>query len=366
MDIQKPTLLLDENKCRQNIKFMSDKANNNQINFRPHFKTHQSAEIGSWFKDLGITSITVSSVQMAEYFANADWKDILIAFPVNILEIDSINKLAQKINLHLLLESVEATKFLIDNLKFQSGIYLKIDTGYHRTGLSPDDTKNINEIISLVKNSKYLTFTGILTHAGHAYYAGNKKEVLEIHNYSIQQLLKVKKLALKYYQECIISIGDTPTCSLATDFKGVDEIRPGNFVFYDVMQNYLKSCNFNQIAVAFACPIVARHKSRNEIVIYGGGIHFSKEAIYDNNGRKIFGLIVKIHDKGWDKPLTNTYLSSISQEHGIIQTTEESFDLFNIGETVGILPVHSCLSANLMSQFTTLDNKKITKFRFKS
>ncbi len=366
MDIRIPTLLLDEYKCRQNIKYMAEKANKNQVNFRPHFKTHQSAEIGNWFAESGITSITVSSIQMAEYFANAGWKDILIAFPVNILEIDSLNKLAKKINLHLLLESVETTKFLIDNLKFKSGIYIKIDTGYHRTGLSSDDAKIIKEIASLIKNSKHLTFTGVLTHAGHSYDSQNTKEILNIHKHSIQQLQQVKKIVSNIFPDCIISVGDTPTCSLATDFNGVDEIRPGNFVFYDVMQSYLGSCNYKQIAVAQACPIVAKHPSRNEIVIYGGGIHFSTESIKDNIKGNNLGLVVKIHEKGWGMPLTNTYLASVSQEHGIIKTTFDNFDFFNIGELIGILPVHSCLTANLMSHFTTLDNKKIEKFRFSS
>ncbi|MCD4731015.1 MAG: alanine racemase [Bacteroidales bacterium] len=362
--ILKPTLLLDEKKCRQNIAQIYSKAEKNQIHFRPHFKTHQSAEIGNWFKESGVTKISVSSVEMAEYFTSAGWMDILIAFPVNILEIDSINKLAQKINLHLLLESVETTKFLIDNLKFQSGVYLKIDTGYHRTGLSPDDDNDMVEILSLVKNSAHLTFTGILTHAGHAYDSHKKEGILNIHNHTIQQLSKVKKMVSNDFPDCIVSIGDTPCCSLATDFRGVDEIRPGNFVYYDVMQYYLGSCNFNQIAVALACPIVAKHKTRNEIVIYGGGIHLSKETIYDKKDLKIYGLIVKLHDEGWDKPLSDTFVSSLSQEHGIIQTTDENFELFNIGETIGVIPVHSCLTANLMNHYTTLENRKITKFRF--
>ena len=75
-------------------------------------------------------------------------------------------------------------------------------------------------------------------------------------------------------------------------------------------------------------------------------------------------MIVKLHEKGWDKPLSDTYISSLSQEHGIIQTTDENFEHFNIGETIGVIPVHSCLTANLMNHYTTLDNVKITTFRF--
>ncbi|MCD4664698.1 MAG: alanine racemase [Bacteroidales bacterium] len=345
---------------------MTDKASRNKINFRPHFKTHQSAEIGSWFKDSGVSGITVSSVQMATYFAKAGWDDILIAFPVNILEISNINKLAQNINLHLLLESVESTKFLIANLKFKTGVYLKIDTGYHRAGLLPENDKDILKILSLVKNSSKLKLTGVLTHAGHAYDAQKKEEILSIHYNSINQLLKVKKMASEYFPNCILSIGDTPTSSLADDFEGVDEIRPGNFVFYDIMQYYLGTCNYDQIAVALACPVVAKQRSRNEIVIYGGAVHLSKESIYNAKEHKIYGLIVKLQNGNWDKPLPGTYISSLSQEHGIIKTTEEIFEQIKIGETIGVLPVHSCLTANLMINYTTKLNRKISKFRFNS
>ncbi len=360
-----PTLLLDEEKCLKNIKLMSDKAISNQLKFRPHFKTHQSAEIGGWFQNLGISSITVSSVQMAAYFANAGWRDILIAFPVNILEIDEINKLAQKVKLHLLLESVESTKFLINNLKFPSGVYLKIDTGYHRTGLSPDDN-DILRILELIKKSNKLKLTGILTHAGNSYNAENEEHILLIHNQSVKQLECIKNKFFSDFPDCILSIGDTPGCSLVNDFKGVDEIRPGNFVFYDVMQYLLGVCKWAQIAIAMACPVVAKHKDRNEIVIYGGAIHLSKEAIVNKEGEKIYGLIVKLQNGKWGKPLSETYVSGISQEHGIIKTTKNIFDQIKIGDNIGILPIHSCLTANLMNSFTTLSNRKIGKFRFNS
>ena len=89
MKIAQPTLLLDEIKCRNNISRMYEKALANNVVFRPHFKTHQSADISHWFKETGTSCITVSSVRMAIYFANHGWNNILIAFPFNILEIDS-------------------------------------------------------------------------------------------------------------------------------------------------------------------------------------------------------------------------------------------------------------------------------------
>ena len=77
----RPTLLIDKAKCKANIKRMALKARQNDIEFRPHLKTHQSLEIGDWFRQEGVTKITVSSVAMAKYFAQDGWKDITIAFP---------------------------------------------------------------------------------------------------------------------------------------------------------------------------------------------------------------------------------------------------------------------------------------------
>jgi D-serine deaminase-like pyridoxal phosphate-dependent protein len=222
------------------------------------------------------------------------------------------------------------------------------------------------EIISLIKNSDNLYFEGILTHAGNTYTAADQNEIIQVHNQSVQLLIDLKKRILVEYPNCILSIGDTPGCNLATDFNGVDEIRPGNFVFCDVMQYFLGSCSFEQIAIAVACPVVAKHKSRNEIVIYGGAIHLSKEVIYDKKNQKTFGLIVKLKNGKWEKPIPETYVSNLSQEHGIIKTTSEVFDQIKIGETIGVIPVHSCLTANLLSQYTTTNNKIIKKFRFNS
>ena len=85
IEIIRPTFVIDKKICLNNIEKMTQKAADNGLRFRPHFKTHQSAEIGEWFRSFGVNAITVSSLQMAKYFAANGWKDITLAFPVNIL-----------------------------------------------------------------------------------------------------------------------------------------------------------------------------------------------------------------------------------------------------------------------------------------
>ena len=96
-NITRPTLLIDEQKCMENIMRMVHKTTKSDVRLRAHFKTHQSAHIGEWFRSQGIVSIAVSSVKMAVYFANHNWDDITIAFQFNIHEIHVINSIDQKV-----------------------------------------------------------------------------------------------------------------------------------------------------------------------------------------------------------------------------------------------------------------------------
>ena len=154
-------------------------------------------------------------------------------------------------------------------------------------------------------------------------------------------------------------MGDTPSCSICTNFKGVDEIRPGNFVFYDLMQLNLGVCSFDDIAVRLVCPVVAKHLSRNEIVIYGGAVHLSKDSIINVNGKRMYGRIV-IQKNGKKELLESlNYVSKLSQEHGILKVTQNQFKNFQVGDLVEIIPVHSCLTANLAKRYITTEGEEI-------
>ncbi|MFC2097124.1 alanine racemase [Bacteroidota bacterium] len=362
-EINKPTIIIDELKCKKNISEMSLKAKINKLNLRPHFKTHQSHQIGRWFMQEGIDRITVSSFDMAEYFSNDGWKDITVAFPANIREIDMINSLSKKINLNILISDTFTLSFLENNLRHQTGFYIKIDTGYHRSGI---DYKNIAEIDNLIKmsyNSSNLKFKGFLTHAGNTYNTVDKEEVISIHNNNLCIMNDLKKRYKPEWPEIQISIGDTPSCSISDNFDGIDEIRPGNFVFYDLMQQNIGSCDFEDIAIVLACPVVSLDNNSNKIIILGGAIHLSKESMLNKNGEKIFGRIVRFNSNySWESPEPDLYVNSISQEHGIINANKEFINNVQIGDIIGILPVHSCLTANLMARYTSLSGNIIDHF----
>nr|NQU90941.1 alanine racemase [Bacteroidota bacterium] len=359
MELKRPTLLLNKDTCQKNIERMWAKAHKAGVTFRPHFKTHQSAKVGEWFRDMGVSSITVSSVFMANYFASHQWDDITIAFPVNPAEIIEIDKLAGKIRLNLIIEDAGTMEILQTGLHNECGAFIKVDAGYGRTGVSVNDHQKILCLARQIIDSKNLEFSGLLVHNGHTYKTTHPDQIHKIHNESLLRLQDVKAMLEKNRIPSLLSIGDTPSMSLTENFENVDEIRPGNFVFYDVMQQKLGACGYDDIAVALACPVVAKHKQRNELVVYGGGVHLSKDYVVNEAGIGIYGEVVGLKKNGWSVPFRNTYVKSLSQEHGIIRTTSEYFDALNIGDFVGILPVHSCLTVNLMREMYTLEEERI-------
>ncbi len=358
LNIKGPTLLLNSEICRENIRVMAAKARQQKVIFRPHFKTHQSAAVGLWFREEGVTAITASSVSMAQYFAQNGWQDITIAFPANRLEINEINQLASSIKLNLLLESEETARFLTEYLTTDCGFFIKIDTGYHRTGIEASNVLLIDKVLKAANSSK-LRFKGFLVHSGNAYHAVDRQELIHIHQTASENLLRLKKQYQQFYPDLIVSVGDTPTCSQLPVEEGIDEMRPGNFVFLDVMQFALGSCRLEDIAVALVSPVVAVHFNRKEAVIYGGAVHLSKEKILLLPDQEpVYGLAIKWDGKNWNTGHLLGKVSSLSQEHGIISLTQEGCNL-KPGDLVAILPVHSCLTANLMRRYVDLDGEVI-------
>ena len=362
--ITTPTLLLDVNKCKANIKKMAEKAGKNSIEFRPHFKTHQSHKIGEWFREEGVNKITVSSVEMADYFAIKGWEDITIAFPINILEIEKINKLAASIRLNILVESVEIIELLAKKLLSEVNVFIKINIGNNRAGIEPQNTDLIFQVAAKIDESKNLNFKGFLGHAGNSYACRSKQEIANVHHESIKKMVLLKNLFIEQYPNLMLSIGDTPTCTTMNDFTMVDEFRPGVFVFHDSMQLQIGSCSFDEIAVAMACPVVAVHKDKNEILIYGGSVHFASDRLIEQNGTIIFGKVVENMGSGWGNIVENVYIKKLSQEHGIIKATPVFMENINAGDIIKIIPVHACTTANLHQSYVTLENEEIDRFRF--
>ena len=358
--IQKPTIIVNKLQVMKNITIMADKAESCGARFRPHFKTHQSAHIGEWFRNCGVEAITVSSVDMAEYFAGQGWEDILIAFPVNIREIDHLFKLSTQTKLGLLVDHVRQAEALINFRKaIQADVWIELDTGMNRSGVNWRDHGKLEEIAETIIRSECLNLKGLLTHAGQTYHAESTEMIRSLFKESVNRITNSHKyLQEKYDQSFEISVGDTPGCWLCEEFDTASEIRPGNFIFFDAMMYSLGVCRAEDIALSVACPVVSKYRSRNEVLIYGGSVHLSKEVIENSNPQN-FGFVVTTADNHqWKLEKTNI-VRSLSQEHGVVKLAPKTFKNIEIGDLLYIIPVHSCLVVSLLGEYTSTDGELI-------
>jgi D-serine deaminase-like pyridoxal phosphate-dependent protein len=343
---------------------MLQKAQQHKLELIPHFKTHQSAQVGEWFRELGVTAITVSSLAMAEYFALAGWNDITVAFPVNVRAVQQLNSLAQKIRLTVFVTSPEAVDTLGSQLTSALDFYIEIDAGYGRSGVNYQDLGVLVEILKRAKAYSTLNFMGFYTHPGETYDASGQVQVKSLFETARQRMVALKETFVGSYPDLKLSVGDTPGSSLATKFDGLHSLRPGNFVYYDLVQYNLGSCQADDIAICLAAPVVEIQAKKERMVVHAGWIQLGKDSLIDGHGRQYYGQAVPIAQSAggqlsWGSPLAGAKVVKVSQEHGIIELPPNNLNKFRVGDLVGILPVHACATAFMMGEAYTLEGERI-------
>jgi D-serine deaminase-like pyridoxal phosphate-dependent protein len=362
--VVRPTALVDASRVRRNIARMAAKATAHGVRFRPHFKTHQAATIGEWFREAGVSAITVSSFDMAAYFAAHGWTDITVAFPVNWRQIDLIDDLAARVRLHLLVESIQTVHFLGRRLRRPTPVWIEIDAGYGRSGARWNDASGLVALAESTVDAGNLQLQGLLTHDGTTYGVTGVDAIAARYTETTTRLERARGWLTEYgFLGLEISVGDTPACSVLDRFGAVDEIRPGNFVFYDWMQMQIGACTADEVGLVVACPVVASYPERNDLILYGGAVHLAKDFLRREDGSLAFGAVVLLGDDGWSAPIPGAWVRSLSQEHGIVHAEPEVFswltERVGVGDLLGVLPVHSCLTADLLRHYLTLDGMRI-------
>lgn len=297
---------------------------------------------------------------MAEYFLQHGWTDQTVAMPLNSLELERADRCARTGHMHFTISEGSPIQRIEEGLSTEAGIFIEIDTGDRRTGFAPEDFDRLDPVLERLEKSKKLRFEGFLTHSGHSYDARGKEEVEQVHRDSMASLNELKK---RYRSSNpILSIGDTPIASLVEDLEGVDELRPGNFVFYDLMMERIGACRMEDIAYALICPVIAKHEDRSELLVYGGAVHFSKDRTETEDGRACFGIPVQMDANGLGVPYEGSYVRRLSQEMGVVVCSDELFRSKEVGDILAILPVHSCLSADAMDVYLLSSGERVESF----
>jgi len=372
-DLITPALVVDLERLKNNISEMAKRVRKGGVALRPHIKTHKCIEIGKMQRDAGAQGITVSTLGEAAFFADAGFDDITYAVPLAPNKFPGVQRISERIHLNVLVDHPTIVDQL-GNFCKKNGISLdvlvKVNCGYPRTGIDPEDPAAVSLIRKIVKDAN-LRFKGILTHAGHSYDMTSVEDIKRVANQEQQVMVRFADKLLSESEELkpeVVSIGSTPTARLADSFiEGITEIRPGNYVFFDYYQVALGSCRLTDCALTVLSSIISINPDR--AIIDAGATALSKDRgpthIEPNVG---YGKLYLDYDEGEvDSAVT---LISLSQEHGKLVPIDQAPWVYQHGETVRILPNHSCLTANLFDYYyvvkgdTVVDKWKVQRGRF--
>ena len=352
-----PAFLVDRAIVQRNCDAMRAKARESAVAFRPHVKTHKTVEIGR-MQHAGATGpITVSTLAEAEYFADDGFRDITYAFPIatSADKLARAAKLAARIDrLSLLLDSEEALRALEAYGKAQGvtfDAFLKIDCGYHRAGVDPGSPDSVRLALAMAR-SESVRFQGLLTHAGHSYNARDAQEVRRVAAEEAGCLTRFRALlASEGVGDAWRSVGSTPTAAVVDRFSECDEVRPGNYVFFDGFQATLGSCTLADVAVSVLTTVVGSYPDRRSIIIDAGALALSKDLSPSHIDPHFgYGLVCDLNLN----PLPMR-IEALSQEHG--KVTVQSH--VPVGTRLRIVPNHSCLTAAMYDEYQIVDRGRV-------
>ncbi|MGQ0542863.1 MAG: alanine racemase [Blastocatellia bacterium] len=356
--VKTPGLLLDVERVRRNAERISEKAKLNGVRLRPHVKTHKCIEVARIQTAGHNGAITVSTLAEARAFSKHGFNDITYAVPIERGKFAEVIEISQSgVKLNLLTDDSDTVKAL-DKAAGKAGVeldvFVKIDCGTHRVGVEPDTAEAV-EIPRLLTAAVNLNFAGILTHAGHSYDVDSTEAILEVarHERDVMAAL-AEKLRANSIEVPTVSIGSTPTISTVDHLEDVDEIRLGNYVFFDNFQATLGSCSFEDTALTVLAAVIHKDRERNRLVVDAGAIALSKDrgpvGLDPGCG---YGPVLDLESNE-----TGMRVTSLSQEHGEIDAAG-MFDKFKVGDRLRILANHSCLTAAQHTHYNIIENGTI-------
>lgn len=358
--LKTPCLLLDTDRVHRNAQAVAQIAHTNRVRLRPHVKTHKCVEVARIQTEGFNGAVTVSTLAEARAFGAAGFTDITYAVPVEPGKFEQCIEIVRggtKLNL---LTDDGPTVAALDQAANRAGVrfdvFVKIDVGYHRCGVEPH-THEAVEIPRQISDAQHLNFAGILTHAGHSYNAKTKDEVAEIGRQERDRMVEhAGRLRALGIEVPTVSIGSTPTITHVDHLDGIDEIRPGNYIFFDAFQATLGSCCFDDTALTVLASVVHRDRGRRKIITDAGGIALSKDrGPVDLDPSCGYGRVLDL--EGLD---TGARITSVSQEHGtFIVPDEVNFDSFQVGARVRIMANHSCLTAAQHEAYNVVEDGRV-------
>lgn len=347
-DLETPAVVVDLDVMERNLSRMADYCRSKNLNLRPHTKSHKIIELAKRQIAHGAGGITVAKIGEAEVMLNSGINDILIAYPVfGRGKAEKLADLATRANITVALDSLEVAQAISNESSKKSvrvGILVELDVGFGRCGLANED-----EIVALaqkVTDLPSLDFKGLMFFPGHLQVEEHARAELRA---GVNDLLN--RVLTKFEQSGLpiitVSGGSTPTALEGHLFSGVNEIRPGMYIFNDRNMVGVGVAGVADCALSVITTIVSTSVS-GRAIIDAGSKTLSSDRYLAGDGSG-FGMV---------KTDPETELDRLSEEHGHLNISR-SMSTYRVGERLTIIPNHVCSTVNMHNQIYGVSGDRV-------
>ena len=315
------------------------------VRLRPHSKTHKSPVIARWQIDAGAVGICCAKLGEAEVMADAGIQDIRLPYPVHPTNAPRVVALLRKTRLSIIVDNLEVARGWSSAMTAAGAtldVLVKVDVGFHRCGIDPDSPGAL-EMLKQVAALPGLRFRGLLSHAGQAYLARAAQEIRDIAQKE-QSILITLAGGLRDAGIDVpeISVGSTPTARQIRSQRGITEMRPGNYVFFDRTQVGLGAASLDDCAMSVLTMVVSR-PAPDRVVFDAGSKMLSNDGIRGFGTATGHGIVFS----DLTAPVEDTTISveRLSEEHAVARVPADC--PLKPGDRVRIVPNHACVVMNL-------------------
>jgi D-serine deaminase-like pyridoxal phosphate-dependent protein len=332
--LETPIPLVDLERLDRNLDRMAAYTSQHALALRPHIKTHKSPRIAAEQLRRGAVGVTCATPLEVEVMADV-CRDILLAYPpVGDLKLARLLSLPEETQLTVALDSaavVEQLALAARTRGREVGVYVELDLGMHRVGLSAiEDTV---ALARLVAARPPLIYRGITFYPGHIRGpVGSQDE--ELSRLAHDLSAAIQALDRAGLPPEVVSGGSTPTITRAHEIEGLTEVRPGTYVYNDRLTVQAGACGWDDCALTVLATVVSTAVPGQAVIDAGAKALGREPAAKPEDG---YAALV-------DRP--EVTVQRLSEEHGILDLRNSDWRPV-VGEQVRLVPNHVCIVVHL-------------------
>jgi D-serine deaminase-like pyridoxal phosphate-dependent protein len=357
-DLPTPQVLIDYARARRNIDRVQGLASDAGVRLRPHAKTHKSPIVAKWQIERGAIGVCCAKLGEAEVFVDAGFDNIRLPYPVNPSNAPRLMALMDRATMSIIVDHLDVACGWSDAMR-RAGrtldVLVKVDVGFHRCGIDPDGEPLA--FLQAVARLPGVRLRGLLSHAGHAYHAASEDDLIAIARQEAATLSRLRdQAAASGLALDEISVGATPTLRFSAGEKGITELRPGNYVYFDRTQVALGAASLDDCALTVLATVVSKPAADRIILDCGSKTLTNDQARGITRAAGYGAVLAEVSDapRQVDEALT---IERLSEEHATLRVAGGT--PLVPGNRVRVVPNHSCVVSNLVDVVRLVEGDRV-------